>query len=126
MGREPRIVAFCCEHSGELAARMVSADGTAIPDNVELVSVPCAGSVQTIDILDAFRSGADGVAIFGCHEDSCKHLAGSQRARKRVEYAAGILEEIGWNRDRVCFVAVAAVEGKLFRDRLAEVVDRLR
>ena len=126
MDREPRIVAFCCEHSGERAVRMISAGETAIPGNVEIVSVPCSGSVKTIDILNAFRSGADGVAIFGCHEDCCKHLVGNVRAKKRVEYAAGILREIGWNPERVGFFAVAAVEGKMFRDRLAEEVDRLR
>ena len=126
MSREPRIVAFCCEHSGALAARMVPADGKPIPDGVEVVSVPCSGSVQIIDILNAFRSGADGVAIFGCHEDACKHLVGNRRVRQRIQHVGGILKEIGWNPERIAFFGVAAVEGKVFRDRLAEVVDRLR
>ena len=126
MSDEPRIVAFCCERSGELAARTASADETAIPEGVELRSVPCSGSVQTIDILNALRSGADGVVIFGCHEGSCKHLSGNRRLKQRVDYVAGLLKEIGWNVQRVVFVPVAAVEGRVFRDRLAEVVDELR
>ena len=126
MSREPRIVAFCCEHSGELAARTVASDEAAIPDGVEIRSVPCSGSVQTIDILNALRSGADGVAVFGCHEDSCKHLVGNRRAKQRVEYVAEILKEIGWDPERVGYYPVAAVEAKVFRDRLAEVVDKLR
>jgi len=126
MGTDPKIVAFCCEHSGTLAARMASVSKTPRVNSIEMVSVPCTGSVQTIDILKAFRSGADGVAIFGCHEDCCKHLVGNQRAKRRVKYVADILAEIGWNPERVAFFSVAAVEGEVFRDRLGEVVDRLR
>jgi len=126
MSDGPRIVAFCCEHSGLLAARTVSADETAIPEGVELRSVPCSGSVQTIDILNALRRGADGVLIFGCHEGSCKHLVGNRRLQQRVDYVTGLLKEIGRDAQRVVFVPVAAVEGRVFRDRLAEVVDELR
>jgi coenzyme F420-reducing hydrogenase delta subunit len=126
MRNEPRIVAFCCEHSGWLAARTVSADEAALPDNVEIRSVPCSGSVQEIDILNALRSGADGVAVFGCHEDSCKHIVGNRRAKQRIDHVAEILKEIGWNPERVGYYPVAAVEGKVLRDRLAEVVDKLR
>ena len=46
--------------------------------------------------------------------------------KQRVDYVAGLLKEIGWNTQRVVFVPVAAVEGRVFRDRLAEVVDELR
>ena len=82
--------------------------------------------VETIAILGAVRAGADGVAVFGCHEDSCKHLTGNKMAKKRVEYVARTLEEIGWNRERVAFFPVAAVESKGFRDRLAELTEKVR
>lgn len=126
MRREPRIVAFCCEHSGKLAAGENSSPAAALPDNVGIISVPCSGSVQTIDILGAFRAGADGVAVFGCHEGSCKHLTGNKMAKKRVEYVARTLEEIGWNRERVAFFPVASVESKVFRDHLAELAEKVR
>jgi len=118
-------VAFCCEHSGKLAAGDESSSA-ALPDNVGIISVPCSGSVQTIDILGAFRAGADGVAVFGCHEGSCKHVTGNKMVKKRVEYVARTLEEIGWNRERVAFFPVAAVESKVFRDRLAELSENVR
>jgi len=126
MGTELKIVAFCCEHSGSLAARMACAGESETSAGTEIVSVPCSGSVQAADILKAFRSGADGVVIVGCHDGSCKHLVGNRRVQRRVEHLAGTLKEIGWNPERVAFFPVSAVEGQLFRDRLAEVVDRLR
>jgi len=125
MASEFSIVAFCCEHSGALAAGTAFADA-GIPDNVKIVSVPCSGSVQTIDILKALHSGAAGVVIFGCHDGACKHLSGNQRAKKRVAYAAGILEEIGWERERVGFSTIASVEGKVFSDLLAQMTHGLR
>jgi len=126
MDHQPKIIAFCCEHSGELAARM-AADGDApIPGNVQIVPVPCSGNVQVMDLLNALRDGAEGVVVFGCHDDSCKHLVGNKRARKRIEYAAGVLKDIGWNPERISFLPVSAVEGRVFLDRLAEVEDKLR
>ncbi len=126
MDTELKIVAFCCEHSGSLAARMASADKSGAPAGAEIVSVPCSGSVQATDILKAFRSGADGVVIFGCHDGSCKHLVGNRRVKRRVEHLADTLKEVGWNPERVAFFPVSAVEGQVFRDRLAEVADKLR
>jgi coenzyme F420-reducing hydrogenase delta subunit len=126
MDDQPKIVAFCCEHSGELATRMASDGNDPTPDNVRIVSVPCSGNVQVMDVLDALRVGADGVVVFGCHDGSCKHLAGNKRARKRVEYIAGLLKEIGWGPERVSFIPVSAAEGRVLLDRLAEVEGKLR
>jgi len=126
MDNRPRIVAFCCEHSGKLAARMAAEGDDPISGNVQIVPVPCSGNVQVIDLLNALRGGAEGVVVFGCHDDSCKHLVGNRRARKRIEYAAGVLKEIGWSPEQVSFVPVSAVEGRVFLDRLADLEDKLR
>ncbi|MHC4221194.1 MAG: hydrogenase iron-sulfur subunit, partial [Planctomycetota bacterium] len=36
-----------------------------------------------------------------CPEESCKFLIGSKRGEKRIEYIQGLLEKIGYERQRV-------------------------
>ena len=53
--------------------------------------------------MRAFESGSDGVMVLVCPEDVCRYGEGSIRAKKRVEWVRGILDEIGLNGNRLFF-----------------------
>ena len=65
------------------------------PSNVKVVKVPCTGRVDILLMLKAFESGVDGVYVAGCMEGECHYLRGNLRARRRVEYVKGLLDEVG-------------------------------
>ena len=78
----------------------------------------CSGRVDPIFILEAFRSGADGVLVAGCHPGDCHYLAGNYKAQRRVVMMKRLLEQFGIEPGRLRLDWVSASEG----DRFAKVV----
>jgi F420-non-reducing hydrogenase iron-sulfur subunit len=96
------------------------------PANVKIVQVPCTGKVDVLYILKSFQSGADGVYVAGCMEGDCHYLAGNLRARKRVEYAKKILDEIGIGGDRLAMYNMSAGQGPRFVEIAKEMNERIK
>jgi coenzyme F420-reducing hydrogenase delta subunit len=119
-GFDPKIVAFCCEQSGLMAAEMAGTLDLQIPQNVEIVRVPCAGRVETIYLLKALEKGADGILIFACYEENCQFLWGNVRARGRLSYAHRMLEKIGLEKGRLEICHLATNSGA----KLVEVLNQ--
>jgi F420-non-reducing hydrogenase iron-sulfur subunit len=69
--------------------------------SVRAIMMPCSSKVEVPYILKILEAGADAVEIIACPEESCKFLIGSLRAEKRIEYIRGLLEKIGYARERV-------------------------
>jgi len=103
----PKIIAFCCDQSGYLAADMAGTLKLKLPRNIEIVRVPCSGRIETIYLLKAFEKGADGVLVFACYEENCQFLRGNLRAKGRLSYAHRMLEKIGLEKERleICYLA---------------------
>ncbi len=114
----PRIIAFCCDKSGYLAADMAGRLGMSLPESLNVVRVPCAGRVDALHMLQALENGADGVLIFACHEENCQSLTGNLRAKARVGYVHGIMERIGLEKERLELCNLATNNGA----KLAETV----
>jgi coenzyme F420-reducing hydrogenase delta subunit len=115
-GDSVRLVAFCCENSAFEAARLSALKGPALPEGLELVKVPCAGSVDLDYLLMAFDAGADGVMILGCHHESCKSVKGNTREA---------LGEVGLEKERVLFGSVAPGMSSEFvniAEKMAQIV----
>lgn len=117
---DPKIVAFCCDQSGYMAADMAGNLKLKLPGNIEIVRVPCAGRIETIYLLKALEKGADGVLIFACYEENCQFLRGNLRAKNRLSYAHRMLEKIGLEKERLEICHLATNSGV----RLAEALHR--
>ena len=117
---DPKIVAFCCDQSGYVAADMAGSLKLNLPKNVEIVRVPCAGRIETIYLLKALERGADGVLIFACYEENCQFLRGNFRAKGRLSYAHRMLEKIGLEKERLEICHLATNSGA----KLAETLHR--
>jgi len=117
---EKKIVAFCCENSALKAAEALS--DPAVLEAVELVRLPCTGKAEVGLVLKCLEEGHPGVLVLGCPVDNCKFLIGSTRARKRLEYARGLLKEAGLAEERVRMDFVSSVDSH----RLARIVGDMR
>ena len=75
---------------------------------VNVIEVPCAGSVTPEFILSAFSLGADGVLVLTCHEDNCHSRQGNRFARTRADQASAFLTQCGADATRLVFKTLAA------------------
>ena len=96
------------------------------PANVKIVKVPCTGRVDTLMILRAFESGVDGVYLAGCLEGECHFLRGNLRAKKRVQYAKGLLDEVGLGGARLEMYNMSSSEGQRFAEVAREMTEKIR
>jgi coenzyme F420-reducing hydrogenase delta subunit/ferredoxin len=125
-GDDISLVAFCCENSAFDSAQMASLTGLPLPDGLQLVRVPCAGRVDLQYVLKALESGADGVMIIGCHDESCKSVKGNRLAKKRAEIIGETLADLGLEKERLFFDSCAPGMGWEFSEIATRVEHVLR
>ena len=122
---EPLIIAFCCHYCAYAAADLAGSMRLQYPTNVRVLKLPCTGKLEVNYLLTAFERGVDGVIVAGCLEGGCHFLEGNLRARRRVERAREILEEIGLEPDRVEMFNLSSAEGPRFAQIVNEMSARL-
>jgi len=66
-GFKPSIVGFFCNWCTYLAADLAGTSRMKYAPNVRVVRTMCSGRVDPQLVLWAFRNGADGVLVGGCH-----------------------------------------------------------
>ena len=122
---QPLILAFCCHYCAYAAADLAGSMRLQYPDTVRVLRLPCTGKIEVNYILGAFERGADGVIVAGCLEGGCHFLEGNLRARRRVERAQELLEEIGLEPQRVEMYNLSSAEGTRFAEIVTEMTDRI-
>lgn len=123
---EPRIVAFCCYYCAYGAADMAGSMRLKYPPNVKIIRLPCSGKSDVLYLLRAFEDGADGVYVAGCEEGSCHFIEGNFRAKKRVQYAKKILDEIGIGGERLEMYNMSTSAGPRFAEVAIEMTGKIR
>ncbi|HNS15043.1 MAG TPA: hydrogenase iron-sulfur subunit [Syntrophorhabdaceae bacterium] len=90
---------------------------------VRFFPLPCSGRIEPLHLLRAFESGADMVYLIACPEGACRYREGNLRAKKRVQYAQKLIEEIGLEGARIELInktaAMPANIGAIAKELLA-------
>lgn len=120
-----RIIGFICEHAGLPAAILAGEKGMQYSPDVLMVRLPCAGRLDIVHVLQAFRDGADAVFLAVCLEKNCHHMYGNLEARKRVEQAKRILDDLGLDGRRVELFNLASNQAFKFFEATEEMVRRV-
>ena len=68
---------------------------------LKTISLPCSGKVDLLYLIKAFETGADGVVVVTCKQDTCRYLEGNLRAVRRVAAVNELLQEIGLGSGRI-------------------------
>ena len=123
---EPRIVAFMCNWCSYAGADNAGIARIPSPANVLPIRVMCSGRVSPEMILRAFRSGADGVLVLGCHIGECHYTSGNHRTAKRVPLLRNLLGYVGINPERLRLDWVSAAEAPKFARVTKEFVEAVR
>jgi F420-non-reducing hydrogenase iron-sulfur subunit len=118
---EPVIVGFLCNWCSYRAADLAGTARIKYAPNLRPIRVMCSGRVDPQFVLQAFRSGADGVLIAGCHPGECHYVNGNIKALRRFTLLRKTLEQWGIEQERVQLLWASASEGTI----LAAAVDRM-
>lgn len=124
---EPKIVGFLCNWCAYAGADLAGVSRIQYPPNIRIIRVMCSGRVDPIFILEAFKDGADGVLVAGCHLPSdCHYINGNYRAQARVTLLKRVLEDFGIDPERLRLEWVSASEGDRFATIVRDMVDQLK
>jgi len=123
---EPRIVAFFCTWCTYTAADLAGISRMHYAPNVRVVRLMCSGRVDPQFVLSAFRRGADGVLIGGCHPGDCHYEKGNYSTLRRLELLKPLLSELGIEEDRLRLEWISASEGDRVQRVCNEMTERVR
>jgi len=123
---EPRVMCFFCKWCTYAGADLAGTSRKQYPPNGVAVRVNCSGRVDPQHILWAFREGADGVLLGGCHPGDCHYQDGNYNTMRRLSLLKPMLKELGIDPDRVRLEWISAAEGDKLVRVMNEFVDEIR
>ena len=123
---EPKIVGFLCNWCAYAGADLAGVSRIQYPPNLRIVRVMCSGRVDPAFIIEAFRSGADGVLIAGCHPGDCHYISGNFKAYRRILMLKKLLEQFGLESRRLRLEWVSASEGDRFATVIKDMVKEIK
>jgi F420-non-reducing hydrogenase iron-sulfur subunit len=123
---EPRVVAFLCNWCSYAGADNAGIARLPSPANVLPIRVMCSGRVSPEMVLRAFRAGADGVLVLGCHIGECHYGTGNHRTIKRMPVLRNLLGYVGIHPDRLRLDWVSAAEAPKYSQVTQEFVETVR
>ncbi len=123
---EPKLIGFLCRWCSYQGADLAGTSRLQFAPNLVPIKVMCSGRVDPTFVLEAFKKGADGVAIFGCHPGDCHYEEGNYKAMRRFHLLSKMLEQYGIEKERFKLEWVSAAEGAKFAEVVNTFSDQVR
>ncbi len=123
---EPKIIAFLCKWCTYTGADLAGTSRLQYPPHIRAIQLMCTGALDPVYVMKALLEGADGVLIGGCHPGDCHYQSGNYKARRRVAILKNILNQMGFDQERVWLRWISASEGRLFADTVTEMVQAIK
>ena len=123
---KPKIIAFLCNWCSYAGADLAGVSRIQYPPSIRVVRVMCSGRISPSFIFDAFKNGADGVLVAGCHPGDCHYLAGNYKAQRKILLARNVLEGLGIEPERLRLEWISASEGDRFAAVVKDMTDEIR
>lgn len=122
----PKIIAFFCNWCTYTAADLAGTSRMTYAPNVRIVRLMCSGRLDPQFVLAAFREGADGVLIGGCHPGDCHYQEGNYNALRRYKLLKLLLKGMGIEDERLRLEWISASEGDKVQAVMNEMVEAIR
>ncbi len=123
---EPKIVGFLCNWCSYEGADSVGRAQKVYPPNLKIIRVTCSGRVDPQFIITAFKEGADGVLILGCHPGDCHYKTGNFQALKRVTLLKNTLAQFGIENERLKLDWISATQADKFVQVVSDMVETVK
>jgi F420-non-reducing hydrogenase iron-sulfur subunit len=126
-GFEPRIIGFLCNWCSYAGADLAGVSRIQYPPNIRIIRVMCSGRIDPAFVLEAFKDGADGVLVAGCHLPSdCHYISGNFKAMRRINLLKRVLKDFGIEPERLRLEWISASEGDKFAAVVRSMVEDLQ
>lgn len=123
---EPNILGILCNWCTYAGADLAGTSRTQYPTNVRVIRIMCTGRLDPAFVLKALSVGADGVLVSGCHVGDCHYLAGNFKSRRRVALLRKLIEEYGYDRERLRMTFISASEGAIWAEVVQDMVNTIK
>jgi F420-non-reducing hydrogenase iron-sulfur subunit len=123
---EPVIVGFLCNWCAYEGADAAGRARKPYPVNLRVIRVLCSGRTDPQFVMEAFKEGADGVVILGCHPGECHYKEGNFQTLKRYTILKKMLVQFGIEEDRLKLDWISASERDKFVEVVSEMVEKVR
>ncbi len=126
MNSEPTIVSFLCNWCSYTGADLAGTSRLKYASNIRIIRVMCSGRVEPTFVLKAFKEGADGVLICGCHPGDCHYHEGNYKCLRRYYLIKSYLRQMGIDVRRFRLEWISASEGKQFAMLVDDMTQAIR
>ncbi len=123
---EPVIVGFLCNWCSYRAADLAGTSRIHYAPNLRIIRVMCSGRVEPQFVLKAFKEGADGVLIAGCHPGECHYVEGNIKTLRRFHLLRKMAEQFGIETDRIQLIWASASEGNILAEKINNMTSQLK
>lgn len=124
---EPKIIGFLCNWCSYAGADLAGVSRIQYPPNIRIIRVMCSGRIDPAFVLEAFKDGADGVLVAGCHVPSdCHYISGNFKAMRRINLLRRVLKDFGVEPERLRLEWISASEGDLWAAVVKSMVEDLK
>ncbi len=124
---EPKIVVFACNWCTYAAVDLAGTSRISYPPNVRVIRAMCSGRVDPQFVLEAFKNGADGVIVAGCHPPvDCHYTSGNIKALRRFTLLRRLLNDLGVEEERFRLEWISASEADRWVKVVSEMVENVR
>ena len=123
---KPKILVFACNWCSYAGADNAGVNRMQYPPTTRVIRLMCSGRVTSGFILEAFRLGADGVLVTGCHPGDCHYISGNQNAVVTMEKTTQLLALLGIEKERLRLEWISAAEGARFARLMTEFTEQIR
>ena len=124
-GFEPKILVFCCNWCSYAGADLAGVSRLQMPPYFRVIRVMCSARVDPEFVLRAFKKGADGILVAGCHPADCHYIGGNYRTRRRVALLKMLIQQFGYDPDRLRLEWISAGEGEKFQKTITEFTETI-
>jgi len=123
---EPKIALFACNWCTYAALDLAGTSRMKYPPNFRVIRVMCSGRIDPQFVVEAFRDGADGVLVAGCHLGDCHYIEGNYKALRRMTLLRKMLENMGIEKERLRLEWISASEAARFVQIAREMVEQIK
>ena len=123
---EPQIMCFLCKWCTSSAADAAGTSRLHHAPNTINMRVMCSSRVDPQHIIYAFKEGADGVFLGGCHPGDCHYVEGNYKTLRRITLFKIMLRDLGIDPKRLRLEWISAAEGKKYAETMNEFTEQIR
>ncbi len=124
--KEPRIIAFVCNWCTYNGADLAGTSRMKYAENVRVIKLPCTGRIDPLFVVEAFKKGAKGVLVSGCHPGDCHYTSGNYHSRRKYTAFRDLLSYLGVDINRVEFSWISASEGNKWVSVINEFTNKIK